>query len=102
MYRSSAAPSSAFANCELVRLVEKVMARTVAKGETAFSAECQLDLSHPDVCLLVDRVSELERAIAGANRYVEACRAAIGAREGELLIEAIQRRLGESSQPRPP
>jgi hypothetical protein len=89
-----------FANTDLVKLAEKVMARTVTERETACSAGCHLDLSHPDVCLLVDRVSELERAITGANRYLEACRAAVGAREGELLIDAIRRRLGESSQPR--
>lgn len=69
------------------------MTRTFAGRETACSSECQLDLSHPDVCLLLDRVAELERAIAGANRYVEACREAISARQDELLLDAIQRRL---------
>jgi len=69
------------------------MAKTLTGRKTAASSEYQLDLSHPDVSLLLDRVAELERAIAGANRYVEACREAVGAREGELLIDAIRRRL---------
>jgi hypothetical protein len=80
-----------------------VMAKTVAERETTRAAECPLDWSHPDVCLLADRVAELERALDGANQYVEACRKAIGAREGELLIDAIRRRSeqadGSRSQP---
>jgi hypothetical protein len=61
-----------------------------------------MDLSHGDVYLLVDRVAELERALADAKRYLEACREAIGAREGELLIDAIHRRSQEAAQPRSP
>lgn len=61
-----------------------------------------LDLSDRDVALLLDRVAELERALANANRYLEACREVIGAREGELLIDAIRRRSKESAQPPSP
>ena len=56
------------------------------------------DLSQQDVCLLLDRVAELERELANANRYLEACREVIGAREGELLIDAIRRRSQELAQ----
>jgi hypothetical protein len=56
------------------------------------------DLSEQDVCLLLDRVAELERELANANRYLEVCRELIGAREGELLIDAIRRRSQELAQ----
>ena len=49
------------------------------------------DLLEQDVCLLVDRIAELERELANAHRYLEACREIIGAQEGELLIDAIQK-----------
>jgi hypothetical protein len=68
-------------------------------ADTMCRTDCRPDLSDRDVCLLVDRVAELERALANANRYLEACRDAIGAREGELLIDALQRRSQESAQP---
>jgi hypothetical protein len=57
------------------------------------------DLSDEDICILIERVAELERALANANRYLEACREVIGAREGELLIDAIRRRARESAEP---
>lgn len=57
------------------------------------------DLSDQDLCTLIERVAELERALANANRYLEACREVIGAREGELLIDAIRRRARESTEP---
>jgi hypothetical protein len=61
-------------------------------------AECPLDPLHQDMCLLVDRVAELERQLANAQRYLEACREVIGAREGELLLDAIRRRSQELTQ----
>jgi hypothetical protein len=64
--------------------------------ETGLSQEA--DLSQQDVCLLVDRVAELERELANAHRYLEACREVIGAREGELLLDAIRRRSQELAQ----
>ena len=66
-------------------------------ADTVCRADRPLELSREDVCLLVDRVAELERALANANRYLEACREAIGAREGELLIDAIRRRAQETA-----
>ncbi|HET9263196.1 MAG TPA: hypothetical protein VFO14_09135 [Vicinamibacterales bacterium] len=74
------------------------------KAENVSGAECptdlsqETDLSQQDVCLLLDRVAELERELANANRYLEACREVIGAREGELLIDAIRRRSQELAQ----
>ena len=68
-------------------------------ADTVRHADHPLDLSREDVCLLVDRVAELERALANANRYLEACREVVGAREGELLIDAIRRRTEETAQP---
>jgi hypothetical protein len=56
---------------------------------------CDSGCSPDDVRLLVDRVAELERALANANRYLDVCREAIGAREGELLLDAIRRRVPE-------
>jgi hypothetical protein len=50
------------------------------------------------VWLLADRVAELERELANAHRYLEACREVIGARDGELLIDAIRRRSRELAQ----
>jgi hypothetical protein len=64
-------------------------------------AERAADASQQDVCLLVDRIAELERQLANAHRYLEACREVIGAREGELLLNAIRRRSRELAQ-RPP
>jgi hypothetical protein len=61
-------------------------------------AECPPDPSQQDLCLLADRVAELERQLANAHRYLEACRAVIGAREGELLLDAIRRRSQELAQ----
>jgi hypothetical protein len=52
-----------------------------------------VDLSHPDVVFLVDCVAELERELANANEYLEHCRQAAGAHEGEMLIDAIRRQL---------
>jgi hypothetical protein len=68
------------------------------KADNVSGAECPTDLSRQDICLLLDRVAELERELAYANRYLEACREVIGAREGELLIEAIRRRSQELAQ----
>lgn len=68
------------------------------KAENVSGAECPTDLSRQDICLLLDRVAELERELANANRYLEACREVIGAREGELLIDAIRRRSQELAQ----
>jgi hypothetical protein len=64
-------------------------------------AERTADASQQDVCLLVDRVAELERQLANAHRYLEACREVIGAREGELLLDAIRRRSQELAQRSP-
>jgi hypothetical protein len=61
-------------------------------------AERAPDLSQQDLCLLADRVAELERELANAHRYLEACRAVIGARDGELLLDAIRRRSQELAQ----
>lgn len=79
------------------------MADTMCRAEAPADlshhrAEDPSDLSHQEVCLLVDRIAELERALANANRYLEACREVIGAREGELLIDAIRRRSQELAQ----
>lgn len=68
------------------------------KAENVSGAECPTDLSRQEVCLLLDRVAELERELANANGYLEACREVIGAREGELLIDAIRRRAQELAQ----
>jgi hypothetical protein len=61
-------------------------------------AERAPDASQQDLCLLADRVAELERELANAHRYLEACRAVIGARDGELLLDAIRRRSQELAQ----
>jgi hypothetical protein len=68
------------------------------EAETVRRAECPLDPLQQDMCLLVDRVAELERQLANAQRYLEACREVIGAREGELLLDAIRRRSQELTQ----
>lgn len=77
------------------------MADTVCRADhpVELSRADPVELSPEDVCLLVDRIAELERALANANRYLEACREAIGAREGELLIDAIRRRAQETAPP---
>lgn len=46
----------------------------------------------------MDRVAELERELANAQQYLEACRELIGARDGELLIDAIRRQRGAQPQ----
>jgi hypothetical protein len=71
------------------------------KADDVRHAERAADASQQDVCLLVDRIAELERQLANAHRYLEACREVIGAREGELLLNAIRRRSRELAQ-RPP
>ncbi|HEX6113805.1 MAG TPA: hypothetical protein VFZ10_15985 [Geminicoccaceae bacterium] len=73
--------------------------QTAWKADIVCRAECPSDLSQQEICLLVDRVAELERELANANRYLEACREVIGAREGELLLDAIRRRSQELAQP---
>lgn len=60
--------------------------------------ECRRDLAQDDLCLLIDRVAELERELANAQQYLEACRELIGARAGELLIDAIRRQPGAQPQ----
>lgn len=50
-----------------------------------------VDLSHPDVVFLVDYVVEVQRELENAKRYLEDCRRAVGAHEGEMLIDAIRR-----------
>jgi hypothetical protein len=68
------------------------------KADAVCPAECPSDLPQQDVWLLADRVAELERELANAHRYLEACREVIGARDGELLIDAIRRRSRELAQ----
>lgn len=51
------------------------------------------DLSHPDVAYLLDYIAELENELQRARDYLEACRTAAGANEGELLIHTIRRRI---------
>jgi hypothetical protein len=68
------------------------------KADAVRRAELPLDPSQEDVYLLVDRVTELERQLANAERYLETCRQVIGAREGELLLDAIRRRSQELTQ----
>jgi hypothetical protein len=68
------------------------------KADAVCPAECPSDLAQQDVWLLADRVAELERELANAQRYLEACREVIGARDGELLIDAIRRRSRELAQ----
>jgi hypothetical protein len=65
-------------------------------------ADRVLDLSHPDVIFLVDCVAELENELANANRYLADCRAAIGALEGEMLIDSIRRQVPASQRRAPP
>jgi hypothetical protein len=65
------------------------------KTDAVCPAECPSDSPRQDVWLLADRVAELERELANAHRYLEACREVIGARDGELLIDAIRRRSRE-------
>jgi hypothetical protein len=67
-------------------------------ADTVCRAECPPDPMEQDVYLLVDRIAELERELANAHRYLEACREVIGARDGELLIDAIRRRSREAAQ----
>jgi len=68
-------------------------------AETARHADDPPDPAHQELELLVERIAELERALANANRYLEACREVVGAREGELLIDAIRRRTGAPAEP---
>ena len=68
------------------------------KADAVCRAERPSDLPQQDVWLLADRVAELERELANAHRYLEACREIIGARDGELLIDAIRRRSEELAQ----
>jgi hypothetical protein len=75
--------------------------RASGKVDTMRRAERPLDASQQDVCLLVDRVAELERQLANAHRYLEACREVIGARDGELLLDAIRRRSQEVAKAAP-
>jgi hypothetical protein len=72
--------------------------RAAWEADTVGRAECAPDLLEQDVCLLVDRIAELERELANAHRYLEACREIIGAQEGELLIDALRRRSEELAQ----
>lgn len=72
-----------------------------AEADIVRLVECQPDPSQQDVCLLVDRVAELERQLANAHRYLEACREVIGARDGELLLDAIRRRSQELAKAAP-
>jgi hypothetical protein len=65
------------------------------KADAVCPAERPSDPSQQDVWLLADRVAELERELANARRYLEACREIIGARDGELLIDAVRRRSRE-------
>lgn len=68
-------------------------------AETARRVDDPPDPAHQELELLVERIAELERALANANRYLEACREVVGAREGELLIDAIRRRTGAPAEP---
>ena len=68
-------------------------------AETARRVDGPPDPAHQELELLVERIAELERALANANRYLEACRQVVGAREGELLIDAIRRRTGAPAEP---
>jgi hypothetical protein len=72
--------------------------RDPGKADIVRRAECPPDPSQQDLCVLADRIAELERELANAHRYLEACREVIGAQEGELLLDAIRRRSQELAQ----
>jgi len=56
-----------------------------------------VDLSHPDVVFLVDCIAELERELDNAKEYLEHCRQVAGARDGEMLLDALKRQMPASN-----
>jgi hypothetical protein len=58
-------------------------------------ADRKIDASHPDVIYLLEYVVELETELTHARDYLETCRKAAGARRGEMLLDAIRRKVAE-------